>query len=339
MRRVRRIGLAVAGIGIATLSVLAVTPPTPGRAASQLPAVTVSQLSQLREVNYYPANGAWTYMWTKFNPTVIGQDFAKIRALGANTVRIFVQPSVFGYPTVTPSMASELAQVISLAQQNSLLVHLTLFDWWNNPTDITGSKQWVTSLLTPYQGDSEIAIIELHNEVNPDSATAVTWVQTMLPYLSTVMPGTLRTVSVASIAPSEFEQFVQDLKNTPPDFWDYHYFGSAAGASSTLSQVAADAAPLPLIIGETGNSTAAATATTQSAVYQTQANYFKAVFAAAASLKLPDPVPWTLNDFAAGAIPPGSTANSPAQYGYGLYTVSGTAKPSAAVVQSEFAGS
>jgi endo-1,4-beta-mannosidase len=338
MRWLQRGGLAAAAISIIAASMLAATPATPGNARSQLPAVDASAIQGIKEMNYYPANGGWTYMWTKFDPTVISQDFAKLQTLGANTVRIFVQPSVFGYPTVQPAMASRLAEVISLAAQHSLLVHLTLFDWWSDPTDITGSEEWASSLLAPYKGDSEVAIVELHNEVNPQNAQYVSWVTTMLPYLATIMPGTLRTVSVASVTPAVFAQWVQELKSTPPDFWDYHYFGSAAGAQSTLSQIQALAAPLPLLIGETGSSTAGTTATL-SAAEQTQANYYRAVFAVAASLNLPDPAPWTLNDFASGAIPPGSTANDPKQYGYGLVQVDGTPKPAAAVVQNEFSGS
>ena len=53
---------------------------------------------RLRVVNYYPAANGWTLMWTNWQPAVINSDFAKIRYLGANTVRVIVFPSVFGWP-------------------------------------------------------------------------------------------------------------------------------------------------------------------------------------------------------------------------------------------------
>ncbi len=105
----------------------------------------------LKEVNYYPAAGGWTYMWSRFDPAAIDRDFARIRALGGNTVRIIVQPSVFGFPIVRPVMANRLFEVIGLAAKHSLRVQLTLFDWWSRYTDIHGSKEWVSSLLSRYR--------------------------------------------------------------------------------------------------------------------------------------------------------------------------------------------
>jgi hypothetical protein len=272
-------------------------------------------------------------MWSHFNATVIDRDFARIRSLDANTVRIFVQPSVFGFPRVLPVMASRLSEVIRLAAKHSLRVHLTLFDWWSRYTDIDGSKEWVSSLLSRYQRDPRIAVIELHNEVNPRNAEAMFWVTKMLPYISSVMPGTMLTVSIASEGPRVFALLTRELRNSPLDFWDYHYYGPAADAYSVLSQVKALAAPRPLFVGETGYST---DGTPGGQAPQAQAAYYRAVFSAAAALRLPTPAPWTLNDFYPHAIPPSPAAHDPAQYGYGLYQLNGTPKPAAAVVREAF---
>ena len=246
-------------------------------------------------------------MWSRFDPTTIDRDFARIRGLGANTVRIFIQPSVFGFPTVRPVMADHLSEVIGLAAKHSLRVHLTLFDWWSTYTDINGSKEWVSSLLSRYRDDPRIVVVELQNEVDPRNRQAVAWVSTMLPYLSTVMPGTLRTVSVASVPPEVFALFTRELKNSPPDFWDYHYYGPPGDALSVLNGIKAFAAPRPLFVGETGYSTDE-TPGDQAAQEQAQAAYYRAVFAAAAALELPTPAPWILNDFSPGGIPPQSPA-------------------------------
>lgn len=336
MRNVRTVGLAVVVL-VAALAIL-VLPRVQSSAVStsgERPMVPASAIQNAKEVNYYPSAEAWTNMWTSFNPAVIGSDFARIRGLGANTVRIFVEPSVFGYPTVQPAMANELSEVIGLAAQNSLYVHLTLFDLWSQFTDISGSKEWASSLLAPYKNDPRIAVVELHNEIPPQNSQAMAWVATMLPYLSTIMPGTLRTVSTASVSPALFASFVQQLASTPPDFWDYHYYGSASSAQSTLSQIKALAAPLPLFIGETGYSTYGTG--TQAALYQAQASYYQAVFTAASQLGLPDPAPWILYDFTPGAIPPAVKTNA-AQYDFGLFQADGTAKPAAAVVEQAFSG-
>jgi endo-1,4-beta-mannosidase len=277
-------------------------------------------------------------MWTRFDPTLIDSDFARIRALGANTVRIIIHPMVFGFPTVRPVMADRLSKVIGLAAKHSLRVQLTLFDWWSRYTDIHGSKEWVSSLLSRYRDDPRIAVVELHNEVSPRDHVAVAWVRAMLPYLSTVLPGTLRTVSVPSVPPDDFALFTHELKNSPPDFWDYHYYGSAADAYTVLRSIEALAVPRPLFIGETGYSTALMQGH-QAAQQQAQAAYYRAVFTAASVLGLPAPAPWTLYDFSPGAIPPESpAAHKPAQYAYGLFHPNGTPKPAAAIVSRAFSG-
>ena len=344
MSRARTVGLTAGILLVAALIVaIGLARHASHDPARQLPAVPKSttmlesRVRDLKEVNYYPASDAWTYMWSRFDPGVIDRDFARIRALGANTVRIFISPPVFGFPTVRPVMADRLSEVIGLAAKHSLRLHLTLFDLWSRFTDIHGSKEWVSSLLSRYRDDPRIAVVELRNEIDPQSPRAVAWATTMLPYLSTVMPGTLRTVSIASVPPKFFALLVHELKNSPPDFWDYHYYGPAGNARSLLSRIKALAAPRPLLIGETGYSTYG-TPADQAAQKQAQAAYYRVVFTAAAALGLPAPASWTLNDFAPGAIPPGQIADKPAQYHYGLFQLNGAPKPAAAVVSRAFHG-
>jgi hypothetical protein len=353
MRRVRSPGLTVAALlslGVALIVAIAVALPASDVTARRLPVAQPtsdviarrhldrqSLVQDLKEVNYYPAAGGWTFMWSRFDPTAIDHDFVRIHALGANTVRIFIQPSVFGFPTVHPEMASRLSEVIGLAAKHSLRVHLTLFDWWSQYTDIDGSKEWVSSLLSRYRHDPRIAVVELQNEVNPQDHAAVAWVTTMLPYLASVMRGTLRTVSTASVSPEVFALFTRELKNSLPSFWDYHYYGPAWDAYADLSQIKALAAPRPLFVGETGYSTAAVQGD-QAAQDRAQAAYYQTVFSAAAALRLPTPAPWILNDFYPRAIPPSPASGERAQYGYGLFQLNGTPKPAAAVVRRAFAG-
>jgi endo-1,4-beta-mannosidase len=340
MRHLRIIGLTVAvmlGAVVALILAIGATRPTSDGAAKTRPAVQAGAIGDLKEVNYYPAAAGWTYMWSRFDLAAIDRDFARIRALDANTVRIFIQPAVFGFPTVRPVMANRLSEVIGLAAKHSLRVHLTLFDLWSQFTDVGGSKEWVSSLLSRYRGDPRIAVVELHNEINPRDPAAVAWVTRMLPCLSTVMPGTLRTVSTASVPAEAFALFTHELRNSPPSFWDYHYYGPAGAAYSRLSRIKELAAPLPLFVGETGYSTDGPQGG-QAAQVQAQAAYYRAVFTAAAALGLPDPAPWTLNDFSPTGIPPGQIAASPVSYGFGLFQPNGIAKPAASVVRTAFAG-
>jgi endo-1,4-beta-mannosidase len=338
MRHLRVAGLTVAVMLCAVAALIlaiAATRPTSDGAASRLPPVQESAVAGLREMNYYPAAAGWTYMWSRFDLRVIDHDFARIRALDANTVRIFIQPSVFGFPAVRPVMANRLSKVIGLAEKHSLRVHLTLFDLWSGYTDIAGSREWLSSLLSPYRDDPRIAVVELRNEINPRDPAAMAWVIRMLPYLSAVMPGTLRTVSTASVPAEAFAWFMHRLRSSPPSFWDYHYYGPAGAAYSFLSRIKAQTAPRPLFVGETGYSTDGAVGG-RAAQEQAQAAYYRAVFSAAAALGLPDPAPWTLYDFYPTGIPPGQLADQPVSYGFGLFRLDGGAKPAATVVRMAF---
>jgi hypothetical protein len=322
---------------VALILAVTATQRTSVGAARTLPAAQESTVQNLKEVNYYPAAAGWNYMWSRFDTRVIDRDFARIRALDANTVRIIVQPSIFGFPTVRPVMAKRLSEVMGLAAKHSLRVHLTLFDLWSQFSDIQGSKEWVSSLLSNYRGDPRIVVVELHNEINPREPTAVAWVISMLPYLSTVMPGTLLTVSTGNVPPAAFALFTRELRYSPPSFWDYHYYGPAGAAYSWLSKIKALAAPRPLFVGETGFSTNG-TPGGQAWQEQAQAGYYRAIFTAAAALELPDPAPWILNDFYPMGIPPGQTADQQVSYGFGLFQLNGAAKPAAAVVRMAFSG-
>ncbi len=328
-RLAKRGAAALGAIALGATALSATTGP-PALSSAQM-----STVQNLKELNYYPANGGWIYMWTKFEPAAIDTDFGRIHALGANTVRIFIQPIVFGYPTVNPTMAAHLSKVIELAAQNSLRVHITLFDLWSQFSDVSGSKEWVSSLLSPYRGDPRIAVVELKNEVNPQNAEEMAWVSQMLPYLSTVLPGTLRTVSVANIPSRTFPAVHAKARGIAAGLLEYHYYGPPQDASNRLKWLKAIAVPRPLFVGETGYSTAG-TEGNPAAGNEAQAAYYQAIFSATAGLGLPAPAPWTLNDFAPGAIPPSPTAENQAQYNFGLYTVDGTPKPAAAVVRKGF---
>ncbi len=339
MRRTR-IVLCTAAVAVA---VMVLVRPVSGAAPAvsgggQRSTVSVSkEVKGIKEMNYFPAHAGWTFMWTDFNPKAIDRDFGRIHALGANTVRIIVPPNTFGYPTVTQSMAKRLHKVVKLAAKHSLRIQLTLFEWWSAYSDIAGSKKWVKSLLAPYRNDDRIAVVELRNEVNPGSTKEVDWVRKLLPYLKKVMPGTLRTVSTPYVIPKEFKSFTHELRHSPPDFWDYHYYGTSFGAYWELHKIRALAGSRPLFIGETGYSTVGPRSKRKS-LDRAQAHYYRLVFRAARRLGLPNPAPWILDDFAQGAIPPQTrAAGEPWQYDFGLYRVNGTRKKAASVVSEYFA--
>jgi len=289
-----------------------------------------------KQISYYPCNAGWDLMWTTgWNLAVIAADFAKLVALGARTVRIIVQPSAIGYPVPNADMLLRVEQVVDLARDHGLRVHLTLFDRYpqvfsdsEKLSGWAGSKTWAKIMLGEFVADPAIACVEVHNEVDPAYPQVMAWTKAMIPYCRKA-GGHPVTVSLADHGVTAFKLLVAALGTTGrPDFWSYHFYGGfsdgGTAAFAELSAVKAACVGLPLFIGETGQSTAPGYATEAN-----QALYFGRVAKLCADprLALPPPAPWILYDG------PGSDKED----GFGLYREDGTAKPAAAAVAAMFA--
>ena len=295
--------------------------------------VPIAPLSSLKLISYYPSQAAWTNMWTRWDPTQIDADFARIAALHANAVRIIIPPTVFGYPTPAPVMQAHLAQAVSLAASHGLRVQLTLFDWWNAYGDLAGSDAWSAAVLAPYHDDRRIAFVELQNEINTAGPAGLVWARHELPVVKAEAGTVPVTVSVFGLG--ALRTLKTGLAATPPDFYDLHYYDGPGPALATFRAAAAIVAPAPLFIGETGYSTTQGPVSGTAGAEAAQAAYLRAVEWAARAAGLPLAGVWTLNDFAPAAMP-SAVADPGKQGGFGLYRTDGTPKPAAAAVAALF---
>ncbi len=295
-------------------------------------------LRNLKLVSYDPANAPWTAMWADFEPTQIGDDFARIKALDANGVRLLIDPTQFGWPDLRRHMEDELAQVVRLAQDDGLYVQLTLFDWWSDYTDVRDSKAWVSALLAPYRDDPEIAFVELKNEIDPGDPSALIWARAVLPVARSAAGSVPLTLSISSTAGvAGLIQLKESLGPPALNFYDFHYYGLPGDAAVTLAAAERAVSPSPLYVGETGLSTYSpvGSAQQQAELASQQANYFAAVEVATKTLRLPPAAPWMLNDLV-GADVPLTAKNDPTLWYFGLFSADGSAKPAAAVVRQFF---
>jgi hypothetical protein len=293
-------------------------------------------LAGLRLVNYYPAADPWTRMWSDWQPAVLNQGFARIRALGGNAVRIVVFPDTFGWPVPSTLMATRFRDTLAIAAAHGLGVQITLFDQWHSFSEIGPSRVWLRSLLRPYADDPEIRLAEIKNEVDPSDAAEVSWVRALLPALHSVLPRTPTTVSVSgATGPAGFSRLLRELHSVPLDVADMHFYGSAQSAFGWMLAAKRAAGPLPLFIGEVGYP-ADNTTRGQAAADVAQAHWFSVVFAAARAAGVGFPAPWTLNDFMRGTVP-GAAAES-SQNRFGLYTTAGQPRPAALAVKQAFIG-
>ncbi|WIM95145.1 cellulase family glycosylhydrolase [Actinoplanes oblitus] len=286
-----------------------------------------------KTINYYPSNAGWSAMWTSFDPAKIEADLARAKALGADNVRVIVFPTAFGYPTPKADYAAKLSKFVSVADGQGLTVKLTLFDWWAAYTDATGSANWAKAVLTPYANDPRVLSVEVQNEFDPTDAKAVAWARQIIPSIRAAVPAMPLTLSVSGTAGANgLAQIRSALAATPLDYLDFHFYGNSERALAEIRKAQGAAGPVPIVIGETGLSTATGTE-------GEQAGYLARVFQAARAAGVGSVAPWTLSDFSNGAIPANSAVSRiPAQYKFGLYRADGTAKAAAAVVKTYWAG-
>ncbi|WP_203827539.1 cellulase family glycosylhydrolase [Actinoplanes palleronii] len=316
-----------------------VVKPTPSKAAGPVKEAAPTLANRLaavrtaKTINYYPSNAGWSAMWTHFDAVKIEADLTKAAALGADTVRVIVFPTAFGYPTPKADYATKLSKFVSIADGEGLSVKLTLFDWWAGYSDAAGSAAWAKAVLAPYANDPRVLSAELQNEFDPTDADAVAWVRKLIPGVRAAVPTMPLTLSVSgTTGQAGLTRIRTALAGTPLDYLDFHFYGNSERALAEIRKAQAAAAPYPIVIGETGLSTATGSEGEQAA-------YLARVFEAAKVAGIGSVAPWTLSDFSAGAIPANSAVSKiPAQYKFGLYRADGSAKPAAAVVKTYWTG-
>ena len=302
------------------------------KSAAPTMATRMAAVRTAKSINYYPSDAGWSAMWTSFDAKKIETDMARAAGLGADNVRVIVFPQAFGYPKPAAVYTERLRKLVSIADAQGMTVKLTLFDWWAGYSDVAGSTAWAKTVLAPYANDPRVIAVELKNEFQPAETAAVTWVGKLIPAVRSAVPAMPLTLSVdGGTGAAGMAKIKKALTATPLDYYDFHFYGNAERALAEIRKAQAAVSPSPIVIGETGLSTAADND-------GEQAVFLARVFRAAKEAGVASVSPWTLNDFAAGAIPGNSAVSTmPAQYKFGLHRADGTPKLAAAVVRTAWA--
>ncbi len=297
---------------------------------------TATELRGLKLISFVPVHGTWSSLWRKWDPGALDQTFKLVASLHANAVRIFVQPSAFGYPRPLPAMMARLETAVSIARSRGLKVQITLFDQWSDYVDLDGSAIWTAKVLAPFRNAHDIAFVELKNEVDPLNAVEMDWVRTELPLVRRLSGSVPVTVSVTgSNTPAELTDLKQALGPIRPAFFDIHFYGNPSDAYAQLSQDISIIEPSPLFVGEVGMSTALDPGETEKMAEAYQDLYLRSVEWATKALGLPPAAPWMLQDHWSGAALPGGQTTDYGS-GYGLLKLSGADKPAAVSISKFF---
>ena len=121
-------------------------------------------------VNYYPQKSPWSLFWKQYNPKVIRADFRRIRELGLNTARVFVNFHDFGKGKVPPERLDQLENLLDLAGEQNLKVLVTLFDFVGDYRllNLTATDRQLEQILTRLNRHPALLAWDLKNEPDLD---------------------------------------------------------------------------------------------------------------------------------------------------------------------------
>jgi hypothetical protein len=307
-------------------------------------------------INYYPSCCGWYSMWDNFGQaqSAIEADMQAIEGLGATELRIFIQPSRFGWSTFVAGPGAgagaaasdheaDLGTFLDIVGQYHLRAIPTLFDVDVHFDNVEGSRTWMKTFMGRWKNDPRIAMWELKNEIDFNDAAQKAWTLAIFDDFKAVADQIPVTISVATsdaagtaIGRARFADLVRSL-STRPDYYTLHWF--PAGEITWTALLADDLGaavntvgdPSRIVLGELGQSTGSFWSEAA------QANAIAATVQQARSIGIEHFGIWTLRDFVDGT----QIGDKPASIGelnFGIYRVAPGygAKAAESVVKAVF---
>ena len=299
-----------------------------------------------RMINYYPEENAWLDMWREWSAVkpAMDDDMQRIADMGANAVRFFVHPQLFGMENGDhqPSEAqiAMLDDALDIMTAHGLKGVPTLFDLWGDMNMIDASKEWLAGLMSAFKNDARIAMWQLKNEVDLTKSDQLNWTTAVFPLFRELAGDTPVALSIS--ATKKYPQWRTSLETmvsvVQPDYYDVHWYtGGEVIWTGSLRSDLQDAIsivgnPNCIILGEVGQTTGDFFAA------ESQNDVFEQVFYFSNALGIRHYGLWTLWDFPEGTqMGDGVTADIN-ELNYGMYQLDGTPKPTMSTVRQMFNG-
>jgi hypothetical protein len=285
-------------------------------------------------MNYYPQATPWDAFWRDYDPDIIDRDFARMRAMGLNTVRVFVPFAQFGGPEVAPPMLNRLDDLLARAEAHGLRVVVTLFDFRTtyDPLLWPQSDRHLEALLTHFAANPTILAWDIKNEPDRDyaaagRATVDSWLLHTLRLARQYAPHHLLTIGWTT--PQAAPTLAAEV-----DIVSFHFYAPAAELPAQQAALRRAAPERPLLLGEFGLPTWNSWLFPHGHTEAEQAAYYADVLGALRSSESAGYLAWTLYDFA--EVPPQVAGRFPWQTGpqrhLGVLRVDGTPKQAAALL-------
>lgn len=284
-------------------------------------------------INYYPSATPWDRFWSTYDGETIDADFAVIRGLGLNTIRIFIPFHQFGGAQPHEEYLLKLDDLLDRASAHELKVIVTLFDFRVDYRLLSWPEtdRHLEALIPRYREHSAILAWDLKNEPDRDYGAGVANVQAWLRHVARLVrfhdPNHLMTIGWSTPNAAQALTDVVDLIS-------FHYYALASDLPGAFASIRAVAPDRPIMLGEFGLPTWNSFFFPHGHTEREQASYYADVLTAMRATDGAGYLAWTLYDFP--EVPPSVAGRFPWQVGpqghLGVIRADGTAKPAAALL-------
>lgn len=247
-------------------------------------------------VNYYPRATPWDAFWESYDPARTKTDLAVMRALGLNTVRIFVPFTEFGGGEVDPEMLELLVDFLDQARDANVAVIVTLFDHRtdHHPHNWAADDRHIAGIVPVLAEHPALLAWDLKNEPDRDfelngEPLTEAWLRHIAERVRAHDPNHL--ITIGWFAPEAATMLAETV-----DIVSYHFYAPADEYSARVGALRDAIGDKPLLLEEFG-------LPTWNSIFPhghneaEQAQYYAEILAYHRALDTAGYLAWTLYDF------------------------------------------
>ncbi len=253
-------------------------------------------IAKMKGLNYYPGKSAWDTFGSNFNKEVIANDFAQIRKMGLNSVRVFVPYEEFGKASVSDEKMAKMKIMFDLANNENLKVLVTLFDFYGNYElmDWTLTHRHAETIVKALKDHPALLGWDLKNEPDLDFESrgkelVLAWLEEMSKRVKKWDPN--HPVTIGWSSPE-----AAILLGEKIDFISFHYYQDPSDFLGKYEALKDRVGDRPILLGEYGYSSYSGIWNAFLGSEQKQADYYKEMQLQLNEEKIPY-LFWTLYDF------------------------------------------
>lgn len=214
----------------------------------------LSAVTKSKGVNYYPQKHPWNMFGATFSDSSITADFAKIKHMDLNTVRIFVPYKTFGKAQIEIEKMKQLQHTLDMAEKNDLKVVLTLFDFYGDYSlrDWTLTHRHAEQIVTALKDHPALLAWDIKNEPDLDFETrgktqVTAWLGRMISEVKSW--DNQHPVTIGWSSPEAATNLAKEV-----DFVSFHYYREPDQFMVAFQELKTNVPDKPLVLQEYGYS-------------------------------------------------------------------------------------